>query len=96
MNDEEPRIDEALRMTMAQVFALGVIEAIVGGPVTDDDLIYRADGDAIFELALVAIARAEHLIARDYPENPQMVMAGIYQAGQQVYAEFEHQYLQRE
>ena len=89
-----PRLDDDLRSTLVQVFALGFLDAMAGFKVKDDDLIAGVDAAAIETAALQCIAQGEEMLAGHYRENPKMCNDAVYNTGRWVYREVERRHIQ--
>ena len=86
-NDDESKLDADLRVKLAQLFALGFLEAQAGCELEGDDEISINDGDRLMAMAFACIKGGEDLIHANYTENPQMVHDRIYAAGRLVGSE---------
>ena len=78
---EQPTISDELRVTLMQVWALGFLEHVAGGEVTDQDQINTQFGDQLIEMATWAIDEAAPKIASLILENPQACHQAMYLAG---------------
>ena len=79
--DEQPTISDELRVALMQVWALGFIECVAGGEVTDDDLITTQFGAELKEMAAWAIDEAVPTIAPLIQENPTVCYQAMYESG---------------
>ena len=78
---EQTTISDEFRVTLMQVWALGFLEHIAGGEVTDQDQITSQFGDQLIEMATWAIDEATPKIAPLILENPQACHQAMYEAG---------------
>ena len=72
---------DAQRTGLMQVWALGFLEHIAGGEVTDQDQITTQFGDQLIEMATQAIEEAGPQIAPLILENPMACHQAMYEAG---------------
>ena len=79
--DEQPTISDELRIALMQVWALGFLEYVAGGEVTDDDMIHAHFGDLLQEMATLAIDEAAPKIAPLILENPTVCYQAVYAGG---------------
>ena len=78
---EQPTISDELRVTLMQAWALGFLEYVAGGEVTDKDQITTQFGEQLIEMATWAIDEAGPKIAPLIQENPSACYQAVYEAG---------------
>ena len=79
--DEQPMISDEIRVGLMQVWAVGFLEYMAGGEVTDSDEIDTQFGDLLKEMAALAIELAVPQIAPLIHEHPTVCYQAIYSAG---------------
>ena len=78
---EDHPLSPELRVTMAQIVAVGFMDRMAGQLVEDDDVIQVSDANAIYGLAETMVDRASEHLASDYRESPETVYQALYAAG---------------
>ncbi len=78
---DQPAISDELRTQLQQVWALGFLDAMAGGEVTDDDVIPTQFGDLLKEMATWAIDEAVPKIAPLIQEHPTACYQAMYEVG---------------
>ena len=81
-----PTLSSPLRTELCQVWALGFVDCMKGGPVTDDDTIPSVMVPHLVKLAEGCIDHAASFIAEVFTENPETIYSTVYGAGYDVCA----------
>ena len=78
-------LSDDLRIELCQVWARGFLEAMAGGPLTDEDYIPSDMAPYLVTLAESSVDGSSSLIAELYRENPTDVYQTIYEVGRDLY-----------
>ena len=70
-----------LKVELAQLWTVGFLDRLNGGPVQDDQMLPVAAVESFIASAMGVIESAAPKLAAAYPENPQTVYDTVYAAG---------------